>query len=191
MAAVAPTILLAVSGALVLATGARGEWDDRARPFSLDHVALGPAPVAPATTVAAPTLIDPDLMPEREALATVAYFNQLWGEDRLAALPEIRSMYAPEVDFYGSVASVEEVMADKLRLAARWPERDYRLDPEASTATCPSLTSCIVEGEVTWRSSTPDGSRRSAGRARVLMGLERIGGRFWITREEGEVIERE
>lgn len=179
----APLIWLAASGALVLATAARGEWDNRTRPFSLDHVTLGLAPARPAPA--------PTLTPEQDALATVAYFNQLWGENGLTALPEIRSMYAPEVEFYGSRVPVEEVMADKLRLAERWPERNYRLDPEASTAACSTATSCIVEGEVTWQSSTLDGARRSAGRARILMELERINGRFLIMREEGEVIERE
>lgn len=124
-------------------------------------------------------------------MATVAYFNQLWGEDSLTALPEIRAMYAPQVEFYGAVVSVEEVMADKLRLAERWGEREYELDPAASSATCATPTSCLVEGEVVWASRSLDGTRRSAGRARVLIGLERVGGRFLIVREEGEVIERE
>lgn len=172
---------LAVSGVLVLAAAARGDWDDRSRPFDLDSVTLGPAPALPAPT---PT-------PERDALATVAYFNQLWSEDGLAALPEIRSMYASEVEFYGSVVPVEDVMADKVRLAERWTERDYSLDPTASKVTCASSTSCLVEGEVVWTSRTPDNTRRSGGRARVLIGLERINGRFLIVREEGAVIERE
>lgn len=131
-----------------------------------------------------------ELTPEQEALATVAYLNQLWSEDGLSALPEIRSMYAPEVEFYGSVASVEDVMADKLRLAERWTERDYSLDDATSSATCATPTSCLVQGEVVWASRSPDSTRRSGGRARVLIGLERVDGRFLIVREEGEVIER-
>lgn len=174
---------LAAGGALVvlLATAARADPDGRSPPSHLD-----PAPAA--ATGAAPA---PALAPEQDALATVAYFNQLWSEDGLAALPEIRSMYAPEVEFYGSVVSVDAVMADKLALAQRWPERDYRLDRAASVATCASPASCLVEGEVVWASRTPDGARRSGGRARVLMGLERINGRFAIVREDGEVVERD
>lgn len=184
MVLIAPTcwlrLGLAASGALVLATTARADWDSRSKPFNLDSVTLGPAPALPV----------PALTPEQDALATVAYFNQLWSEDSLAALPEIRSMYAPEVEFYGSMVSVEDVMADKVRLAERWTVRDYSLDPAASAATCASPTSCLVEGEVVWDSSTPDGARRSGGRARVLIGLERINGRFLIVREEGDVVER-
>jgi hypothetical protein len=178
---------LAASGALViglgLATPARGE-EDRSRPLDLDVVTLEPGAPAPAPSAPAPS-------PEQDALARVAYLNQLWSEDGLSALPEIRSMYAAEVEFYGSRVSVEEVMADKLALAERWAERDYRLDLAASRATCASPTSCLVEGEVVWASRSPDGARRSGGRARVLMGLERVDGRFLIVREDGEVVERE
>ncbi len=181
---------LAAGGALVLvlATASRGDWDDRSGPLSFDPAGSGlpPAPAGPAPVPPTPTPT-----PEQEALATVAYFNQLWSEDSLAALPEIRSMYAPEVEFYGSRVSVEDVMADKVRLAERWAERDYRLDPAASTATCVTPESCLVEGEVIWASRTPDGTRRSGGRARVVIGLERSNGRFLIVREDGEVIERE
>jgi hypothetical protein len=164
---------------------------------------FGRTGLAPSNTAAVPSALPPATAPSPRARATppesapiaspldrdlVSRFAERWlGQVPMAVFNNPRmdhemllALYdssAPAIRYYGQDKTIEEVIADKLAFAKRWPERSYVIRQGSVAADRQSEitagTNVIkATGIVDFVSSSP--KQRSAGSARFVF-LLRIG----------------
>jgi len=139
-----------------------------------------PTPPNEPETAAAPTEL------EQAASARAASYVAAWSSPDDQTGEAIRPYYAPEVDYFGSNRSVDQIMVEKGAFARRWPSRNYDIRPGSVTVQCPDAHSCSVTGVIDWRAANPQASRYASGASTFTMTL-RDG---QITGESSSVLSR-
>jgi hypothetical protein len=132
------------------------------------------APAAPGTNEAAA---------EQQVLRLI----QVWSSPDDADGSAVRSFYTGQVNYYGRVVPIDQVMVDKTRFAARWPIRHYVVRPQSLSAACVTASSCTVNGILDWYAANGSTGASSQGAAEFVYNL--YGG--LITYESGKVLSRE
>ena len=137
---------------------------------------------APRAEVSAPT---------RESVAqqfTLSYLN-LWSAPNLASLRASRVSYRPRVEFHGRSFSADELLAEKIRFVARWPERSYVARVDTMKTTC-KADQCNVSMEFDFFATSESRRKHSEGRGIFEVGIEFVAGRPYIVRENSRVTGR-
>jgi hypothetical protein len=116
---------------------------------------------------------------------------RMWSEPNDPKLSRLDSLYADQVSYYGKQRPRQEVLADKRKFAARWPDRKYQLRPDTLSVNCDHASSnCRVEGIVDWQARSPARAASTSGTAHFLYSLASAGQTFMIITENSSVLER-
>lgn len=102
-----------------------------------------------------------------------AYVNT-WSANQEINASNVGHYYADRVIYYGKPMSRSQVLRDKLRYIAVWPERRYRIVPGTVSAAC-RQTMCRVSGVMAWDRRSRNG-RSSIGSARLTLFLSKASG---------------
>lgn len=78
------------------------------------------------------------------------------------ATHDVIASYADNVDYFGRVRELGEVVADKQAYFKRWPERTYRIRPSTVDTVCGSST-CTVTGIMDWKVRSLPRNRQASG----------------------------
>jgi hypothetical protein len=101
-------------------------------------------------------------------------------------------LYADEVSYYGVSKTRQAVLADKLKFAKRWPERNYTLRPGTLSVRCEQIAdTCSLEGIVDWQTRSAERSASSRGAARFSYVLSLQESTVSIIAESSSVLGRE
>src|SRR5262249_21057478 len=128
----------------------------------------------------------------KRALSFVNEIHSKWSETNAAGLAWLDTLYADEVDFYGNTISRAEVLTEKRLFTERWPERNYRIQPNSMNAVCgkdyyrPGME-CIVTGTVKWQTRSSTRNAIASGLAGFTYILGASGETFIIRGEHGSV----
>jgi hypothetical protein len=99
-----------------------------------------------------------------------------WSANQEINASNVGHYYADRVIYYGKPMSRDQVLRDKLRYIAVWPERRYRIVPGTVAAACDRQhTICRVSGVMAWDRRSRTGTS-STGSARLTMILSRASG---------------
>jgi hypothetical protein len=133
----------------------------------------------------------PPVAPTPDIRGRVARFiaERYFGYEAGAA--DIGRILAATVDYYGKQRTRNEVVRDKLRYYAKWPDRTYALMPETlSVSPKPGQPGqWHAEFQYTFRVGGLKGVRSGRGVARLGL-VPASGNGFLIASESGEVLER-
>ena len=90
--------------------------------------------------------------PERRATDFVRSLLAHWSKPSTEALPMIEGLYAETVVFQGKSTPKHEVLLSKRRVAERFSERSYTIQPGSLSATCArGGATCRVKGVMSWK----------------------------------------
>jgi hypothetical protein len=90
--------------------------------------------------------------PERRATDFVRSLLAHWSKPSDEALPMIEGLYAETVVFQGKSTPKHDVLSSKRRVAERWSERSYTIQPGSLSATCARTgATCRVKGVMSWK----------------------------------------
>ena len=129
----------------------------------------------------------------KRALSFVNEILSKWSETNAAGLAWLDPLYADEVNLYGKLISRAEVLTEKRVFTERWPERNFRIQPNSMNVVCgndyysPGLE-CIVTGAVEWQTRSPARNATASGLAGFTYILGAFGGTFVIRGEQGSVL---
>ena len=129
--------------------------------------------------------------PTRESIAqqfVLSYLN-LWSAPNLASLRASRVFYRPRVSFHGRSLSAEELLTEKIRFVARWPERSYVARLDTMKTTC-KADRCSVSMDFDFFATSGSRRKHSEGRGIFQVGLQFVDGRPFIVRENSRVTKR-
>jgi hypothetical protein len=73
---------------------------------------------------------------------------------------DLFNLYAPNIDFYGTMTPRNQVLDEKTKYLARWTQRKFYLQSEGMTTNCDNSSSCRVAGRVTFDVSNATLNRR-------------------------------
>jgi hypothetical protein len=105
---------------------------------------------------------------------------------RLFTAAGMARIYGQRVIYYGKPMSQAEVLRDKLRYIAVWPDRHYRIVLGTASAACgPDGTACQVSGTEQWNRRSRTG-KVSIGRARLVLVLS--ANRHKVIRESAVIL---
>jgi Trypsin-like peptidase domain len=191
---------------------------DIARPFTVyieceqhgSRSAAAPPPAAPAAPPPVPTApswvssVSPDTPPaprmspgpnnddlRSRATSFVLELFRNRSEPNDAELPRLRGLYGDQVSYYGKIISWQAVVDDKLKFAARWPDRKYQVRSGSLVADCDQVSStCKVEGIVDWQAQSPARQASSSGSASFSYSLASVGQSFIVVSENSSILQR-
>jgi hypothetical protein len=104
--------------------------------------------------------------PERRATDFVRSLVAHWSRPSAEALPLIEGLYGQTVHYQGKSAPRQEVLLSKRRLAERWTERAYTIQPGSLSATCArSGATCRVKGVMSFKLYDAKTTSKSRGTA--------------------------
>ncbi len=106
------------------------------------------------------------------AAARAAAYLAAWSSPFDPTGEAIRPYYAPNVNFFGSVLTANQIMAQKAAFAARWPSRLYALRAGSTATQCSDAQTCSVTGVIDWRAANPQAARNSSGVSSFAMTLQ-------------------
>lgn len=125
---------------------------------------------------------------ETAALEVVRNLIERDGNDPVASIQTVATFYADTVSYYGKLKSLREVLADKRRYFARWPERAYRIRDDSVRVNC-SNGACMVSGIYDWLVRSVPRNKQAQGVARFNYTIS-LGPDPKIISEAGKVIKR-
>jgi hypothetical protein len=103
-------------------------------------------PAGSPPQAAAPAALEP------QAQQFAARYFATWSGSDSEALAFLENAYPANINFYGREVASATVMRDKRAFVARWPERNYVIDPATLSVACNASTRrCTVSGNVTFR----------------------------------------
>ncbi len=114
------------------------------------------------------------------------YFAK-WSSPNDEALTFINEAYAPFVAYYGKTLSRGAIVQEKVKFAARWPQRDYSV-LSGGRYEMSDDGGCAIKGVVRWRASRPTG-KSSEGLAEFELSIALNPIR--IIAENGRVLSRQ
>ena len=102
--------------------------------------------------------------PERRATDFVRTLLAHWSRPSAEALPMLEGLYAETVHYQGTSTSRHQVLLSKRRVAERWTERAYTIQPGSLSATCARTgATCRVKGVMIWKLYDAKEKTRSRG----------------------------
>jgi hypothetical protein len=155
----------------------------RARPARAAGPAEEPLPAVPVTY----------RLTEREKAARDLAFDYLdhWSAPNRVSLASASSFYGPSLTFHGQRRSFDSVLAEKRRVAERWPERTYRYRRETTQVACDTGgPRCTVWSIFDFTAASRDNARRSAGIGDHELVVSFSGPRPVIVAENSRVLRR-
>lgn len=152
--------------------------------------ALSTRPQAPPPTLAAPMPVPPAVGLEARARAFAEDYMRRTEAPAAEVMNLVRSLFAPEIAYYGKRLTNAQVAEEKRRYLARWPERRYQIKTETMQVSCDQAQVCGIAGEVEYRASNPSDGRVSAGSAIFGLRVQFSGGRPLIIEENGRTLAR-
>jgi hypothetical protein len=123
---------------------------------------------------------------EATALEVIKNLIERDGTDSAAAIQTVASFYADTVSYYGKQRSLVEVLEDKRKYFARWPERAYRIRDDSIMVTCAN-NACMVSGVYDWMVRSIPRNKQAQGVARFSYTIS-LGVRPKIVSESGNVV---
>lgn len=124
---------------------------------------------------------------ERDARELVQRLNQALSGPAGSVLGQLDSLYANEVQFYGTTFSLTEITEDKRKLITRWPERSYRAPDDEIEVRCDrARQTCDVESTVYWNVFSSGRNQRAHGIQRTFLELDFSDGVPKVVRENAE-----
>jgi hypothetical protein len=94
----------------------------------------------------------------------------------------LSQLFASEVDYYGNKKQRIEVVKDKLDFFARWPVRQYTLEPGSLSVSCEREV-CYATGMISWVMTSPARGSNSTGSAEFTLDMSLESGAPLISRE--------
>jgi hypothetical protein len=126
----------------------------------------------------------------RAARFVYEYFAAAAG-DPADAMTYASRTYAPTVQFYGQMKTVQQILAAKSQYMARWPQRSYRVEPTSVSTSCDEAGyNCVVGGIVIFECASPERGAVSRGTASFRLQLSLGQDQIAVTSEAGAVINR-
>jgi hypothetical protein len=125
---------------------------------------------------------------DRAKLAMLDY-NRKWSQQNTDALPDLQSLLADKISFYGKEVSRKNVMSEKTTFAERWPVRSYTVNADTIRISCEESV-CSVTAVIQWDVADKDQTRRSRGLAEFILGVKFDDVGYSIISEGGHVIKR-
>lgn len=119
---------------------------------------LGLSRQAPSGELASPTLAAPP-RPDKPSVARglVDEIIRTHATSESAALDLVRKVYARQVSYFGKMASLDDILADKKRYFQRHPVRQVQVISGSVSVTCPDDV-CTVFGRYLWNISGKSGT---------------------------------
>jgi hypothetical protein len=129
--------------------------------------------------------------PERRATDFVRSLLAHWSKPSAEALPLIEGLYAETVVFQGRSTPKQEVLSSKRRVAERFNERSYTIQPGTLSATCARTgATCRVKGVMSWKLYDAKTSNRIRGTSTIEYRVALVGEAPQIVAEARSVQER-
>ena len=138
------------------------------------RVTTGASPPASATPKVAeplptPKPSSPTISPKKPARDNVKrevanFVRRVVSFHMINQASALSSSYADSVNYYGKPTPRFEVIQDKERYFARWPERTYRLKDETISIDCRPFA-CDVSGQYSWAVQSIPRNRKASGLA--------------------------
>jgi hypothetical protein len=129
--------------------------------------------------------------PERRATDLVRALLREWSRPGSEALPAIEPLYAETVVYHGKSTPRDAVLRSKRRIADRWSERSYTIQPGSLTATCAKTgATCRVKGVMSWKLNDGKKANRSYGVSSIEYRVALTDGEPRIVAEARSVHER-
>jgi hypothetical protein len=101
---------------------------------------------------------------EQAARSLAIHYLNLWSTSNRQALQTTPEFYGSRVLFHGKRMSFGELLAEKRRFAQRWPDRDYRYQPDTLNVRCsPGTNTCTVRSAFDFEAVNPKQNERSRG----------------------------
>ena len=127
---------------------------------------------------------------EKEALIFVEVFNDLWSGKLDADPLQVIQLYDQNVLYYDNNWTKQKVLEDKKAFQKRWPVRDYVFDSSRSYVSCKKDNRCNVKGFVLWEAKSPEEGRFASGESQFDLEMVFRDDRFYITKENSNVVKR-
>ena len=136
-----------------------------------------------------PALKQPTL--KEQALFFVSYYFANWNSNYYPQVFD--ELYLESANYYGQMASKQEILTDKLKAIGLWPVRAYKL--RSAAATC-GLTECNVTGIVDWEVSNQTTRAVGAASFEYILRPWPLGGagaddKLRISAENGKVLQQQ
>lgn len=128
------------------------------------------------------------ILSEKVALIMVKYIIDLHMLRNNKAIEEISQYYSNQVNYYGKITSLTDVIKDKSRYFRRWPERNYRIRAETVSTVC-GVNLCRVNGIYDWSVRSVQRNKQASGSATFSFSVE-MENEPRIVSENSEVISR-
>src|SRR5215212_5431589 len=129
--------------------------------------------------------------PEEAARRLSVRYLNLWSAPNRVTLASASSFYGPTVTFHGRTRTLDSVLAEKRRFAARWPERAYRYRPETTRVACEAGGSrCTVWSVFDFLAADPRQGRRSMGIGEHELVISFSGRKPVVVAENSRVLHR-
>jgi uncharacterized caspase-like protein len=127
------------------------------------------ASVAPAVAAPSPPLSSPSgnaaTLDSRARAFVEDYMRRTEGETE-QVLAFVRNSFGAEIRYYGKVVPNAQVVEEKRRYLARWPQRRYQLKPQTMRIQCDQgQATCVMSGELDYNVRDPRAARSASGAA--------------------------
>jgi hypothetical protein len=160
----------------------------RAAEPSLPSAAVPSGPDAPPAGDVIPSAIRQRAAQARRL--AIGYLEH-WSEVDDVTRAEVEAFYAPQVQFYGRMVELEDLLQEKRRFVERWPIRDYAALPETMSVGCRAdAGECRVSTDFSYHAANPEWGRRTQGRALLELVIDFGSGQPLITSETSRVLDR-
>ena len=166
-----------------------------AGPPSYPGTAATPVPEAPRSGQQTwPTTRRGDQLASRREQAArdlaISYLN-LWSAPNRVTLKSASSFYGPTVTFHGRTRTLGSVLAEKRRLAERWPDRTYYYRPDTTQVTCEARGDrCTVWSIFRFSAANSREGRHSLGIGEHELVVSLATGKPVIESEDSRVVQR-
>ncbi|MFC4175591.1 hypothetical protein ACFOYU_26530 [Microvirga sp. GCM10011540] len=114
-----------------------------------------------------------------------------WSAPNDETLEMTGDFYGDRVVFHGRAMSVKNLVREKRRFVRRWPERDYRPQPDTVKVSCePAGMLCTVHAMFDFKAANPRRGRKAEGVGALQLVVSFVGERPVITAENSLVMGR-
>jgi hypothetical protein len=117
-------------------------------------------------------------------------YHATWSGSGREAARALAAFYGETVRYYGNLLAKADVLRDKSNFAARWPDRDYRMDADSLRVSCGAET-CAAAYRVRFSARDQAAKRAASGTAQARVVLAIRGADLAIVAEESTVLTRD
>jgi uncharacterized caspase-like protein len=117
-------------------------------------------------------------------------YHTTWSGSGREAARALAVFYGETVRYYGNLLAKADVLRDKSNFAARWPDRDYRMDADSLRVSCGAET-CAAAYRVRFWARDRAAKRAASGTAQARVVLAIRGADLAIIAEESTVLTRD